>query len=42
MATSEEGVELRAKVWSEILDELEKIRPDTRSLLAFHDEIWGT
>ncbi|PMD40170.1 putative short-chain dehydrogenase [Hyaloscypha variabilis F] len=42
LATSEEGVELRAKVWSEILDELEKIRPDTRSLLAFHDEIWGT
>ncbi|KAE9364164.1 NAD(P)-binding protein [Stipitochalara longipes BDJ] len=39
LVTSEEGVTVRLKVWSEILGALEKIRPDIRSVLSCHNEI---
>jgi hypothetical protein len=32
---SKECVRVRGKVWSEILDALEKVRPDIRSIIRF-------
>jgi hypothetical protein len=32
---SEEGVTIRGKVWKEILDALEKVKPDVRSTISF-------
>jgi hypothetical protein len=35
MVTSDEGVKIREKVWDEILDAMEEVRPDIRSMIAF-------
>jgi 3'-phosphoadenosine 5'-phosphosulfate sulfotransferase len=35
---SKKGVRVRGKVWSEIHDALEKVRPDIRSIIAFQNE----
>jgi hypothetical protein len=36
--TSEEGVMVRGKVWSEVLEELKKIRPDIQGIIEFQNE----
>lgn len=39
LVTSEDGVRIGAKVWGEIIDALENVRPDIRSLVAFRDSL---